>query len=135
MSNIKSPIKLLIVLLGIALFSLIPLSKVLAVSILSQSCNASDTTASVCQDGNTNPNAPNPIFGSNGVLTEAIEIVAFIVGVASIIMIIISALRMVLSGGDSNTVNSARSAILYSLIGVVIALSAQGIVVFILKKV
>jgi hypothetical protein len=68
-------------------------------------------------------------------MTRAIEILSYIVGIVSVVMIIVSALRMVISGGDPNTVGSARSAIIYSVAGVVIAVIAQGIVVFVLKRV
>ena len=108
---------------------------VAAVGILNQSCNAQDASAAVCQDNNSSTNAPNPIFGANGIMTRAIEIVSYIVGIVAVVMIIVSALRMVLSGGDPNTVGSARSAIIYSLVGLVVAVVAQGIVVFVLKRV
>lgn len=117
------------------LASSIYLPSVHAVSILTKSCTSQDTNSSVCQDGNGAPSATNPIFGPSGILTEVIQIIAYIVGIASIIIIIISGLRMVLSGGDPNNVSSARNSILYALIGVAIALSAQGIVVFVLQKV
>jgi hypothetical protein len=135
MFKLISSIKLLVIVAGVALLPLIFTSNVQAVSILNHSCVNSDTSASVCQDGNTSAGAPNPIFGPNGFLTTAIQIIAYIVGIASIIMIIISALRMVLSGGEPSTVSSARSAVLYSLIGVAIAVAAQAIVVFVLKRV
>jgi len=128
-------IKLLTILIGVVSLSLIFMPKVQAVSILGQSCTGSDSTSAVCQDGNTNANAPNPIFGPSGILTSATQLIAYIVGIASVVIIIISGFRMVISGGDSNRVSSARSALIYALIGLAIAISAQVIVVFVLQKV
>jgi hypothetical protein len=105
-----------------------------SVDVLSGPCSNGAATSAACKDNATN-SPTNPIYGPNGILTDAILIISWVVGIVSIIIVIISALRMVSSGGDTNTVNSARSAILYSFIGILIAVSAQGIVVFILKKV
>src|SRR5665213_1488351 len=105
-------VKLLIVLVGVILPSLVFMPGVQAVSILNQSCTGSDSTSAVCQDGNTNANAPNPIFGPSGILTSATQLIAYIVGIASVVIIIISGFRMVISGGDSNRVSSARSALI-----------------------
>lgn len=103
-----------------------------------QTCNSpclnGASASSSCVDDQTT-SSTNPIYGPDGILTKGILIVSWIVGIVSVIIIIISAIRMVASGGDSNTVNSARGALLYALIGVVIALTAQGIAIFILKKV
>jgi hypothetical protein len=105
------------------------------VDVLTGPCQGTAASASSsCQDDSTTATS-NPIYGPNGILTEAIQILAWVVGIVSIVMILISGLRMITSGGDSNAVNSARSAILYSLIGVAIAVSAQIIVVFVLGKV
>jgi hypothetical protein len=44
-------------------------------------------------------------------------------------------LRLVLSGGDPQTLTSARNAIIYAAIGIVVFALAQSIVVFALKNV
>jgi hypothetical protein len=128
-------IKILVILAVVALVPVIFMPRVAAVGVLNTSCNPQDASSSVCKDNNSATNAPNPIFGANGIMTRAIEILSYIVGIVSVVMIIVSALRMVISGGDPNTVGSARSAIIYSVAGVVIAVIAQGIVVFVLKRV
>lgn len=58
----------------------------------------------------------------------------FIVGAISVIMIIIGALRYVLSGGDSAGVKSAKDTIMYALIGVVVALVAYALVAFVISR-
>lgn len=76
---------------------------------------------------------------SSGSLTNllrtVIEILSIVVGVASVIMIIIGGLRFITSGGDSSNTASARDTVLYAVIGLVIAVLAQVLVHFVLKKV
>ncbi len=76
----------------------------------------------------------NPITGPEGLLTRAIEILGWVVGVAAVIMIIIGGLRYVLSEGDTAGVNNAKNTILYALIGVAIAVMAQALVLFVLRR-
>jgi uncharacterized membrane protein YuzA (DUF378 family) len=47
-------------------------------------------------------------------------------------MIVISAFRFITSGGDSNRVSSARSTLIYALIGVAVAALAQLLIHFVL---
>jgi len=119
----------------VALAPVIFIPSVAAVGVLNTSCNGQDASSSVCKDNNSATNAPNPIFGADGIMTRAIDILSYIIGIVAVVLVIVSALRMVMSGGDPNTVGSARSAIIYSLVGLVIAVIAQGIVVFVLKRV
>lgn len=78
--------------------------------------------------------AENPLYGPNGVITKATQILGIVVGIAAVIMIIIAGFKYITSSGDPNGVNSAKNTILYAVIGLVIALSAQGIALFVLKK-
>jgi hypothetical protein len=70
----------------------------------------------------------------NHAVAQGIEIFSFVIGVIAVIMIIISAIRFVTSGGDPSTVNSAKNSIIYSIVGLVIAVLAQVIVRFVLTK-
>jgi len=58
-----------------------------------------------------------------------------IVGVAAVIMIILSGLRYITSGGDASKVGAAKSSLIYALIGLVIVALAQVIVHFVFAKV
>ena len=70
-----------------------------------------------------------------GFVTTAINTVIFIIGALSVIMIIIGGLRYVLSGGDPAGLKGAKDTILYSIIGLIIALLSFGIVSFIINSV
>ena len=58
----------------------------------------------------------------------------FIVGAISVIMVIIGALRYVLSGGDSAGLKSAKDTILYALVGVVVSLLSYALVAFVISR-
>lgn len=96
---------------------------------LEKACSGNAAASSVCQ-----PTAENPIFGPDGILTGAISIVSIIVGIAAVIMIIVSGLRFVLGGDNPETVKSAKNAIIFAVIGLLVALFAQAIVIFVLRN-
>jgi hypothetical protein len=110
-----------------------------AVNVIDPVCNQDNIRSlppeeqpAVCKDNN--PGGENPIVGKNGVLTRAIQIIAVIVGIASVFSMVISGFRMITSGGDGGKVASARTGVIYSLVGLVVAASAQIIVSFVLSR-
>lgn len=111
-------------------------NSVLAIDVLKPVCEASTdnpnppTNSVVCQK----PPNENPIIGPRGVLTRAIQIIAAVVGVAAIFVMVISGVRMILSGGDPARVSSARNGAIFALVGIALALVAQAIVTFVLKR-
>ena len=70
----------------------------------------------------------------NKLIANIVNIISIIVGIIAVIMIIIGALRFITSGGDSGKVASARSTIIYAIVGLVIVALAQFIVKFVLAK-
>lgn len=71
----------------------------------------------------------------NGVIKAVVNTLSFVVGLASVIMIIVGGFKMVASGGDSNKVASGRSTVLYAIIGLVVVVFAQAIVYFVLNRI
>ncbi|MES2971855.1 MAG: pilin [Patescibacteria group bacterium] len=90
----------------------------------------------VCQENKkTQTPEDNSIYGPNGIFTKAAGLISLLVGIASVIMIIVGGFRYVMSSGDSNNITGAKNTILYAIIGLVVALVAQSIIVFVIKKV
>ena len=83
----------------------------------------------------TTKTTSNPLTGPNGTITRATRLISYITGVAAIIMITVGGLMYILSDGDASKISSARTTILYALIGLVIVATAQGIVVFVLSRI
>jgi hypothetical protein len=69
------------------------------------------------------------------VIREAANILAFIGGVAAVIVIIISGLSFATSGGNSEQVANARRRIIYSLVGLVVIALAWTIARFVTDNV
>ena len=94
------------------------------------STNASNTD--VCKDQSAaDADASNPVIRA---IRVTVTILAVIIGVASVVVIILSGFRLMQSGGDSQKVAAARSAIIYALVGIVIAMLAGVIVSLVLSK-
>ncbi len=66
---------------------------------------------------------------------EAISLLSWIVGIIAIFMIIIAGLKFITANGDANSIASARSTLIYALVGVAVAALAQLMVRFVLGKV
>jgi hypothetical protein len=108
----------------------------LAVDVF-QPCSSAAAGTDVCNDassqqGNNTQGSTNPIIK---IIKAAIEVLSFIIGVAAIIGIVVSGIRLMTSGGDSNAVASARSGLVYSLIGIAVVALAQVLVAFVLDNV
>lgn len=69
------------------------------------------------------------------IFSNVAGVLIFVVGAISVIMIIIGGLRYVLSNGDSKAAGAAKDTILYSVIGLVVAIAAFAIVSFVTTSV
>lgn len=87
-------------------------------------------------DSSTSTTSSNTTCSGSGessirhLVSTVVSILSLIIGIASIIVIIISGLNFITAGGDSNKVASAKSTLIYALVGVVVAVSAQFLVHF-----
>lgn len=70
----------------------------------------------------------------NKLITDVVNILSIIVGIAAVIMIIIGGFRYITSAGSAEKVTAAKNTILYALIGLVIVALSQVIVRFVLKQ-
>lgn len=67
-------------------------------------------------------------------IKDVINVLLFLIGAVSVIMIIIGGIRYVLSNGDSTQITGAKNTILYAVIGLVVALLAYAIVNFVVTQ-
>ena len=96
-------------------------------SSTSQSCSQAQAGADVL---NTNGNV-----STTHIIGLVVDTLAWIIGLASIFMIIFGGFRYVTSAGEPNATSSARNTVLYALIGVAVAAIAQVLVYFVLNKI
>lgn len=93
-----------------------------AVDPLQSGC-AANRNSTICRTSGSNVNT---------FVADLVRILLWVIGVVSVIMIIVGGLRYVLSQGDAGKIKSAKDTILYSVIGLVVALLAFAIVNYVL---
>ena len=71
---------------------------------------------------------------SGTLITKLINVMLFIIGVLSVIMIIYGGIIYVISAGDSGRVSKAKNTIMYAIVGLVVALLAYAIVNFVITR-
>ena len=71
------------------------------------------------------------LFGDGGIFQKVTNILLFLVGAISVIMLIIGGIRYVISGGDQAQVTAAKNTILYAIVGIVVAFLAYAAVAFV----
>jgi uncharacterized membrane protein YidH (DUF202 family) len=93
-------------------------------TIVSSVCT--NITGTDCSNG-----LPHAAANSSNV-HRLLQVMFGILGALAVLMIVIGALNFINSEGDSQKAANARSVMIYSLVGLVIALSAEIIVSFVL---
>lgn len=122
-------------LLSLQVVALRPVS---AVEVIDKICNTPTATGQapeVCVDDSTNnSDAENPVLGANGVVARGVRLFIIIFGITALFVMMINAVRMITSQGDSNSVNSARNGLIYAAIALTIAVTSQFIISLIISK-
>lgn len=114
---------------------------VLFFSVFAVRVSALDPTGQACQGEAAKSSLCNPtsnddlVGGPENVFVKIARIIVWITGIASVLMIIIGGFAYVTSSGDPQRLKGAKDSILYAVIGLVIALSAQMIISFVLDNV
>ena len=78
---------------------------------------------------------PDQLFGTGSIFTTIVNVLLFVIGAVSVIMLIIGGIRYTISAGDSGNVTAAKNTIMYAIIGLVIAFLAFAIVNWVLGAV
>ena len=71
---------------------------------------------------------------SGTLITKLINVMLFIIGVLSVIMIVYGGILYVISAGDSGRVSKAKNTIMYAIVGLIVALLAYAIVNFVITR-
>jgi hypothetical protein len=79
---------------------------------------------------------PTQLFGgSDSIFTTIVNVLLFLIGAISVIMLIYGGIRYTISGGNSANVTAAKNTILYAIIGLIVAFLAFAIVNWVLTAV
>ena len=71
---------------------------------------------------------PKNLTGDGGVFLTVVNVLLFIIGAISVIMLIYGGIRYTTSGGNANNVTAAKNTIMYAIIGLIVAIFAFAIV-------
>lgn len=74
------------------------------------------------------------LFGPDGIFKTITNVLLYIIGAISVIMLIIGGIRYTVSNGDTAAVTSAKNTILYAVIGIVVAILAYALVNFVITS-
>lgn len=74
------------------------------------------------------------IDGDKGLIKTVVNVLLWAVGVLSVIMIIFSGFRYITSAGDASKTKSARSTLIYSVVGLIVAIMAWAIVNMVINR-
>jgi len=113
--------------------SLLLPASALAFNPLGTACNGV-SGSSVCDQNSTQQSSQS----SNPVVTliaKAGRIISIVIGIVAVIMIVVSGLSLIISGGNAEEVTKAKNRIINSIIGLVIAALAWVITTFVINHV
>ncbi len=71
--------------------------------------------------------------GITSTLELVVEILSLVAGIAAIIMVIVAGFKYITSNGDAGKVGSAKTTLIYALVGIAIAALAQILVHFVIN--
>ncbi|HKU19113.1 MAG TPA: hypothetical protein VJP80_07660 [Candidatus Saccharimonadales bacterium] len=91
-----------------------------------------DAIVNCLGQGTCNTGLPTPGADSSN-LHVVLQLIFGIAGAIAVIIIILAGFRLVYSQGNPSEAATARQAIIYSVVGLMVALSAEAIVTFVLK--
>lgn len=75
--------------------------------------------------------AASQLFGDGSIFNTITNVMLFLIGAVSVIMLILGGIRYVVSGGDQAAVTGAKNTIMYAIIGIVVAFLAFAAVRFV----
>lgn len=119
MKRIQSIVLSLAMVLGLSVFVAAPAG---AINVFNDACKGTNNQTEICKA--KSDSADNLVENIVGILLWA-------VGVISVIMIIVGAIRFVLSAGEASSIKAARETIIYAIVGLVVALLSFVIVKFV----
>jgi hypothetical protein len=126
MKNIKQLIMVCAVMAGIG-FTALPASPASAINVFPK-CGAAGGGGSteVCKAANTD--------NATSMAKIIINTILYVLGILAVIMIIVSGIKYTVSAGDASKVKSAKDTLMYSIVGLVVAILAYAIVNFVITR-
>lgn len=89
---------------------------------------------SVCQlnDVDADKDSKEGLLSENGIVKKILNLLSWITGLLAAVYLIIGGAKIITSGGNSDSVKSGRRMIIYALIGIVVVISSNLIINFVI---
>ena len=110
---------------------------VFGISVLSTASLSGSVSAQVSKGidtATTSEMKGKSIDGDKGLIKTVVNVLLWAVGVLSVIMIIFSGFRYITSAGDTSKTKSAQSTLIYSVVGLIVAIMAWAIVNMVINR-
>lgn len=110
---------------------------VFGASVLSAASLSGSASAQVSEGINTATTSEmkgKSIDGKDGLIKTVVNVLLWAVGILSVIMIIFSGFRYITSAGDASKTKSAQSTLIYSVVGLIVAIMAYAIVNMVINR-
>ena len=110
---------------------------VFGTSVLSTASLSGSASAQVSEGINTATTSEmkgKSIDGKDGLIKTVVNVLLWAVGILSVIMIIFSGFRYITSAGDASKTKSAQSTLIYSVVGLIVAIMAWAIVNMVINR-
>lgn len=110
---------------------------VFGTSVLSTASLSGSASAQVSEGINTATTSEmkgKSIDGDKGLIKTVVNVLLWAVGILSVIMIIFSGFRYITSAGDASKTKSAQSTLIYSVVGLIVAIMAYAIVNMVINR-
>lgn len=102
-----------------------------AVDVVDGACKGKASGTAICEAGKKNSGT---LVGDGGILTKVIQTFAYVAGIVAVITGAVGGIRIAISNGDPGAVKGGKETVIYAIVGLVVAIFAQSIVIFVLKK-
>jgi hypothetical protein len=106
------------------MYQLSSLSRLLAVTV--QGCDQV-----VCDAGNNLPK----VEANSSQVANVMQIVFMVIGIVALIYLISAGVKLITSLGNPEALKNARQAVIFAAVGLAVAMSAEIIVTFVLKRI
>ncbi len=107
------------------------MSMLIILKVFAATCSGSQLNAGATDNTCYNTDLPTVAASSNELQT-ILQILFGILGALAVLFIVIGGFSYVVSGGDTNAMQKAKSTIMYAVIGLLVAVFAEAIVTFVL---
>jgi hypothetical protein len=106
---------------------------------LSNTCTAAENNSDtqldaqkICDNSKTPGDPVND--KDNGIVVKLANLLALAAAILAVVVVIVAGITMMTSDGDAGKVASSRNAIIYTVIGLIVIVTARTIVVFVMLR-